>query len=426
MDGTRRASFGAASARCDRRRAPRDQRGNTLIEALVSFLVFALGLLAVAGLQQRLRLDADIARQRSEAARLGVGEIEGVRAFAQLASAPGIGSFDAIGAHLRSVDRVGGHALNTRYRIERRVEHAGAALKTIRVDVGWSDRFGTTRNLALDTLVARSAPELSGALVLPRTGPTLRGARARSAIVPLGARDLGDGRSVFKPGESGVLAYVFDNVSGDIVARCTVDTATPTRSLTAAALGDCDTLRGLLLSGTIRFSAGADPAAANDAPLPLEVTLALTGGRYPAAATCTTEATKSVQAELGGVLQTTLVPLPATPASLGASRWLELGERFVAYHCVIEPLASGRWSGRLTLRLAGWRIGNANTERRVCRYSPDLDGSGAIDRPIEHPASYVDVAEALSQQNYLVIPGDRSCPDGVASNGALATLPHQP
>jgi len=96
---------------------------------------------------------------------------------------------------------------------------------------------------------------------------------------------------------------------------------------------------------------------------------------------------------------------------------------------VPDPPAAG-WSGRVEIEPLGWRIGTQAGSQRVCRYSADLDGSGAIDRNDEHPARYTAVQGALAQQNYLVIRGDQPCPADSATgthNDALQnTVQHQP
>jgi hypothetical protein len=101
----------------------------------------------------------------------------------------------------------------------------------------------------------------------------------------------------------------------------------------------------------------------------------------------------------------------------------------------VYPSASGRWSGRATVVPTGWTIGVGAGDRRVCRYSADLDGNGAIDANIEHPASYIGVDASLPNQNFLVVNGDAACPAGHAvplpgNNGVvlvdLSTVQHQP
>jgi hypothetical protein len=166
-----------------------------------------------------------------------------------------------------------------------------------------------------------------------------------------------------------------------------------------ADLIDCDTRRGLLLSGVVRFGSG-EPALA------LGVALALSGGVYAQAPVCITEV-----------------------------KTARNGEPYASYHCAVYPLASGVWSGRLDLVPSGWSIGLSATDWRVCRYSADQDGSGAIDRNAEHPANYSAVGSALTQQNFLVLKGTQNCPLGSAVNvsGAaadvhadLSTAAHQP
>src|SRR5207245_11758027 len=105
----------------------------------------------------------------------------------------------------------------------------------------------------------------------------------------------------------------------------------------------------------------------------------------------------------------------------------DAADRVVAYHCVIAPVA-GRWSGRSSLVPRGWTIGTGAADRKVCRYSADQDGSGAVDSNAEHPNEYKDVDRSLMQQNFLIVRGEQPCP--VASKGEavfadLTTVQHQ-
>lgn len=384
---------------------PRRQCGTTLLEALIAFLVLSLGMLAIGRAQTGLRLNAEVARQRSEAVRLAQQDIESLRAFAVLASAPGTPSFDAIASASRSVG-----ATNTSYLVARQIDTASMpAAKNLRVAVGWTDHSGAARQVELASVIAGTAPAFSGALGLAHRSALANGVSGRSVRVPVGAQSLGNGSSAFKPVANGTLAFVFDNLSGRLTGRCdSVAATTATRDLTLPTLGPCDAHVGQLLSGVVRFSSAAAPdaAQANDAPLGLSIALALNGGPYLLTPVCGAE--------------------PVTTPD---------GERFVAYHCAVYPAASGRWSGRATLVPAGWTIGTGAADRRVCRYSADLDGNGAIDANIEHPASYVGVDAGLANQNFLVVNGDAACPAGHAvplpgNNGVvlvdLSTVQHQP
>ncbi len=413
------------------------QRGATLIEALIAFLVLSLGMLAMARLQNHLRLNSDVARQRSEAVRLAQEDIETLRSFATIASAPGVRSYAAIAPAEISVQSGTGFHSNASYEVARSVDASDAsALKTATVAVHWLDRTGGAQQAVLSSVIARSNPALSAALAVS-TSVSTRTAFGRSARIPLAAKDLGNGSSVLKPVAAGTLAFIFDNATGQVTAICSgVGAGTTTMNLSLADLGTCDAVSGMLLSGQVHFSNAAPPdaARANDVPLPLAVRLVPTGGTYPAPPSCASEAQKMVAFSTPAGARRLAVPIDAVPASVGVSNWVDLGERFVAYHCVVTPL-NGRWSGRSSLEPQGWALGNAGNEYKVCRYSADQDGSGAVDSNAEHPDSYSHVDATLLQQNFLVIKGDQLCPLGahvtadvqgtrVYSN--LGTVQHQP
>ena len=409
-DTTRRRACPADSSR--------RQRGTTLIEALIALLVLAVGMVAIARLQGNMRLSAEVARQRSEAVRLAQEDVESLRAFATLAAAAGARSFESIAAASRTVDSASGYATNTRYAVTRSVDAAATAgAKSVQVVVGWTDRAGAPQHVALNTLIAAADPAFGGALGLARGDGDLRGSFGRSARIPFAAKDLGDGSSAFKPVGGGTVAYRFDNRSGMPTGRCTgIAPATPTRELTPAGVGACTPLSGQWLSGVIRFSSALPPdsSVANDLPPALGVTLALSGAGTAAApaSTCNSEAMKTVAHAGTAGLRIDSVPLAATPAALGLTAWTETGERFVAYHCFVETAPGAAWSGHLAIAPSGWRIGSAAGDRRVCRYSSDLDGSGSVDPPLEHPAAYAGVSGRLANQNYLVIDTTAVCPAG--------------
>jgi Tfp pilus assembly protein PilV len=403
------------------------QRGITLIEALIAFLVLSLGILAIARLQPELRRQAESARQRSEALRIAQADIEGQRAYAALSAASGVPSYDGIVGARFEVD---GASASTVYRLTRTVDTAPPpAAKQLGVVVDWTDRDGALQQVKLASMIAGIDPALAGSLSLAPRGVAVRGAYARSAEIPLVAKDLGDGRSVFKPVAGGTGAIVFDNRSGAVIAQCNaIDAGRATQDLTASDLSACTRVNAMLLRGEIRFSAATPPSAtgANDTPLPLAVSLEVEGPASPVAPWCNAEALKTVSFVRNGSRRIDAVPLAATPADFGLPAWTETGERFVAYHCVVvPPVGIARWSGRTMLvPSGGWAIGTGPAEWRVCRYSADLDGSGAIDANAEHPAIYQNVGGPLAHQNFLVVRGDQTCPAPAATH--LATVQHQP
>jgi Tfp pilus assembly protein PilV len=415
------------------------QSGTTLLEALLAFLVLSVGILTIGRVQAHLHLGSDIARQRSEAVRLGQEELESLRGFAMAAASAGVRSYAEIASAASTIDAAGGYATNTRYQLQREVEPGpdGASKRTA-VTVGWADRRGDAQRIVLSSIIVGHDPAYSAALALAPARAPVHGAFGRSRWIPLFARDLGNGKSAFKPLAAGSIAFVLDNRSGLVESECAgVDPALATRDLTASSLLTCTAGLAYLVSGTIRFSlaAPASAIAANDLPLDVGVALALTGGTYPTAASCSAEAVKTVSYTSAGTARIDDVPIGTTPAFLGVASWSETGDRHVVYHCLVRPLPDGRWSGRTTVVPSGWTLGTGPADHRVCRYTADLDASGAIDANAEHPADYSAVSTPLADQNFLVVPGSEACPAGapVHVTGAAddvfvdtTTLAHQP
>ncbi|MEO8524160.1 MAG: hypothetical protein ABI460_05545 [Caldimonas sp.] len=409
------------------------QRGVALFESLIAFVFLAVAAMAAAQVQAQLRLHADLARQRSQAVRLGERELETLRAWSTLAAAPGARAYASIVSADSVADADAGDARNADYRIVRRIDEAAfAGAKGASVSVEWADRSGAAQRVVLDSVIARSDPAWSGALAVGVGRGAQRSAFGRSAAVPLAAKPLGSSRSGQKTATPAGTAMVFDDATGNIVSRCAgVAVATATRDLTSRDLSSCTAGIWLYVGGTIRFTSAVPPlpSQASEAPPAAAVALQLSGGSYPSMPDCSAEAMKTVGYAAGGSLHIEAVPIDALPASLGLLTWSDTGDRFISYRCIVAPRADGRWSGRSTLVPSGWTIGSGIADRRVCRYASDRDGSGAIDANIEHPSDYADVAAALQAQNFLVVRGDQSCP-GAPTTGLLAaglgTVQHQP
>ena len=127
---------------------PAWQRGSALLSALIAFLVVSVGLLAMTRAQSQLRLRGDLARQRSEAARLAQADIEGLRAFAMLTGGTGAATWDGIADATVDATPAGSP---TAYTLSRSVVEAGAGYKAIRVTVAWTDTRGAAQRVRLAT-----------------------------------------------------------------------------------------------------------------------------------------------------------------------------------------------------------------------------------------------------------------------------------
>ena len=391
-------------------------RGLALIELLVAVALFGLGAVSLLRLHLELRHTTDLSRQRSEALRHAASDLEDLRwrgptAIVDQGPAPVLSASSP-----------------TRYTVERKVDQDTAGrLHSVLTTLRWDDRHARPQSVALGTALHTLDPALGAATLLDRSagsgsGGGSGGAPAstgeRSLRIPAGARDLGDGRHGFRPRADERLVWLFDSRSAEVTGRCEAPIGLATEALTAASLGSCRALSGLLLAGHIRFATDHDSVTAADAesptspalPTALRLGLSTTGHPSPA----------------WECVQDGPSHLPAP----GAAPW----PVSIGYHCVVQPAApaSGgpvRWSGRLDLVPLGWSLvastGGTSGRYRICRYSADQDGNGTIDNP-EHPASYSAVTTALGNQNFLVVRAAARCPLDSRPPVDDSTVQHQP
>ena len=397
------------------------QRGVTLLESVVAFFILAAGSAAVAQLQGQLRLAGDVARERSEAVRLAEEAVEELRAFATIPGPPGSRTYAAI-ASGSSVVAAASAAAHNDYRIERSVDEAAfGGAKAARVAVRWSDRGGALHSVVVDAFVAAVDPAYSGSLALDigALPAAPRGAQDRKPGLPLTAKSLGGGRSVWKPRDGGTSAWVFDDRSGAIVAVCEgVGATVATSDLSEGALGTCTSGRWLFVSGTVRSAPTAPAPIAALAVGATGLTIDLQDGAYPQPAACVAEPRKTVRFMDDGGLHVQDVALDATPAVLGLADWDETGDRFLAWRCAVAPRADGRWTGRIALVASGWTIGGASGDGRVCRLAAG-DDAAAIDANIASAGIDRDVDATLLGRSFLVVRGSDPCPSPAAAQ-------HQP
>jgi Tfp pilus assembly protein PilV len=412
---------------------PGAQRGVSIVEAMVALAIMGFGMLAVVGIQATMRLNADIAKQRSEATRFGQEAMEELRAFTVIDVTAGQRSWSDIVAS--AAEDVVGVATNTTYRVSRAVvDYANPPAKTLTVTVTWKDRTEQDQQVSLRSVIAAAAPALSGTLAV-RAGtavgaPTRRPFR-RHPSIPVLARDFGDGRSAWVPPFRSWVVLVFDNTSGQITGICDVgfDSGLSNDDVTPGDVASCsNNTLAQLLRGFVRFNRdfGGAPVSAADAENPpgpalrFRMNLTLTSSGHPTGSFCIDDANSTSTAD--GALP------------------------FGTYYCVVKSNADGAWSGRTELQAQttfdgsdsiDWEIddngpgGTLDPHFRVCRYTPATSDAQTIPNR-DHPGNYSAVVGNLTDQNFLVVPGNKSCPtDGPADpvNGDLVnsnTLQHQP
>ncbi|MEO8299234.1 MAG: hypothetical protein ABI574_15645 [Burkholderiales bacterium] len=378
-------------------------RGLSLIETLIALLVLSAGLAALARVQTWLWLGADLARQRADALRLAQENLEQLGTFTRLDT--GVGEFAWADIGAQSETAINDRAAATVYRLSRSaVSQAQPTLKTATVQVQWTDRSGADTSLWLTSAWPALDPRATGWLAFAPDGRRHAAPLGRHPTIPLAAHDLGDGRSAFKPLPDRTTTWVFDHSSGQITQRCDTAVGLANADLTLASLSACITFDAFLLAGTVRFATGtptpgpaeAEHPASSTLPLDLQLTLSSTGHPDPA-----------------------WECLDNAPANTSSA------QTAVRYWCVVRPAGSPpRWSGRLNIVPVGWTLAASGAgSLRACRYSADHDGNGRIDN-VEHPASYSQVAGALLNQNFLVVPSDATCPLDLPVNLTTSGTPN--
>lgn len=376
--------------------AARRQRGISLVEALVAMVVMSFGTLAVLGVQATLRANGDIAKQRSEAVRIGQQTLEQWRAYEAMEGvAEGVVYYNDIDDDESTVA-----GTNATYSISRVVppESADPRTKTLVLDVGWTDRAGVAQSIRLRSMLAGSPPELSGSLVVPSGSSILRNPGGRHPSIPPEAVPQEGGTSRFTPpGAATGVAWVFDNNTGYIVQLCNAESCSP--------------YAARLLAGFINYSLGGVPnAEVPSSPRKSEIQVTVTQ-TFP-------------EALSGNVVQcyVNLVPIAYTP-----------------YYCAVPVGDLTSWSGRT--RFAGLDFSNEiddddDDEYKVCRYTAFQSHLTVPTqmRNDQHPLDYFKVDGSLLNQNYLIITsGDGDdvtygCPDDNTATPQIygRTWYHQP
>lgn len=409
----------------------RQSSGVSLIEAMVALAIMGFGMLAVVGIQATMRLNADIAKQRSEATRIGQEAMEGFRAFTVIDTSAGLRAWSDIATN--GPVNITGLTTNTTYRISRSVvDYDSPPSKALSVTVAWSDRADQAQQVVLRSLIAAAAPALSGTLaVRPGTAAVapVRRPYRRHPSIPVQARDFGTS-SAFVPPFRPWLALVFNNVSGLITGICDFgfDSDLSNETITASDIQSCsNNTLAQLLSGFVRFrrqTGGSELTAADvedpaGPALRFRIQLALTSSGHPDGSFCVDDANSDTTSD--GNLA------------------------FGTYFCVVKSNADGRWSGRTELQAQrtyidsdpfDWEIrnddsGNDDERFRVCRYTPaSSDAQTVANR--DHPRDYDSVIGNLTNQNFVVISGRKHCPTDGPANPATGdlvnsnTLQHQP
>jgi hypothetical protein len=394
------------------------QRGVSLVEALVALAVMSIGMLALVGVQSTMRLNSDLAKQRTEATRIASEEIELVRSFTSMDvvnGQPGV-SYDEIVSRVieryQAPDGIG----NTSYRVVRNVtDLPGSAQKVVSVRVQWVDRTNQPQTVTLDSAISGAAPTLGAMLVVPYRDSAVSRKQGRHISIPEGAVDLGDGYSRFQPPGSTGLGWYFNNLTG-VLRVCAAGVVNYTTCPLAT-----------LVSGAVQFHIAADTTAAN-AESPQGPVSALAPG-------------PGAMSLVDGV-----------GTNLAASCYATTQSTQTVYYCAMSTSDASGWGGQLNpvpVDAGGTALpfGVLASSYKSCRFTTDLptvedtatvateaDPNAEFTLNANHPRKYCmerprnaneasaactgkQVQVNLINQNFLVIRGDQSCPTEQNDNG---------
>ena len=408
------------------------ESGFTLVEALIALLVMAFGMLAVAGFQATLSGNSDLAKQRSEAVRLAQLKIEDLRSFAYVTATTGQADYtDAVtNTTGETISASSTYFTNTEFTRKWWVTSNGSTTavatdlqKWIKVEVSWLDRTNTSQSVTLVSVMSRSDPVNMKLWTTSSGSTTSRKPKNRDINIPYPATDFGDGSSGFAPGGASGVYFIFDNTTGEVTHRCigsTLVSATTTGNGCTA-----QTTNGYLLSGYIYWYTGNSAPSSSDLtvtiannnpnlqdPPPLLYTDVDSVGATNSASvqfiTPTTGATKECFLQKQMTLSSSheIVTYVASTSHDYA---------FATYVCVITPVVvttgtTARWSGQFTIVTDSTHtLGTGSTNYKLCRFNGDYDSDDDISNS-EHPLYYRGVTGTLDSQNYVLIPGNRTCP----------------
>jgi Tfp pilus assembly protein PilV len=359
------------------------QRGVSLVEAIVAMAVMAFGMMAIVGLQSTLRQNSDIAKQRSEAVRIGEAAIEEWRAFATMPTTAGLMAYDDIPVGVLADKAVNGD--NATFTLKRTVT-PGQGWKSIQVVVAWNDRSGLEQSITLNSLIGRTEPALSGILSLVPAAVPIRQPLGRNPSVPALAIPVGGDKSAYRPpGAPDTVVWVFDDLSGVITSVCSFPADGNPAELVNT--DNCFEQPSYLISGFVRFSFGPSP----DAGTPTDEQIPI--GMYAIAI--------GVEFANGECFA---APVQADPPLTSTS-----------YVCRVPQSADTTWTGSILL---GPPLDLALYD--VCRYSNGQPGN------INHPRVYTGLDRSLTDQNMLVVDQGVVCPSGTRRLQPPELLPPPP
>lgn len=136
-------------------------KGQTIVEALVTFVIIAIAAVALIKFQNYLLYDNSLAQQKSEATILAVKETETLRDFQVLNNQSGYTSYQSIASGNTTTT-----VNNTSYTVTWTVtSNSNPTYKVIDVTTSWTDRYNGAQSIRITTDVAGIDPSYSSSVM---------------------------------------------------------------------------------------------------------------------------------------------------------------------------------------------------------------------------------------------------------------------
>lgn len=142
-------------------RSKHKYRGQTLVEALVTLLFIAVGVVALVRFQNYLAFDNSVSRQKADATAIAQSRMETLRDFQVLNNTSGYTSYESIASGSAVVT-----GSTATYNVAWTVTtNTDPDYKDVTVTVSWTDRNGGSQSVVLNSRIAGIEPANSAAVM---------------------------------------------------------------------------------------------------------------------------------------------------------------------------------------------------------------------------------------------------------------------
>ncbi len=146
------------------------QKGFSLVEVMITFLILGFGLLALAKFQGTLTTQGAIAKQQGDALTIAKDTLDQWRHFGVLDTTTGKVAYADIASQSPQTTTVNGISYTINRTVMEEQVYPNPEYKKLEVTVNWTDRIGSTHTILLTSIISKSDPGLSGSAMQDTSG----------------------------------------------------------------------------------------------------------------------------------------------------------------------------------------------------------------------------------------------------------------